>query len=162
MDIDCHSIQADVASRVGRQVEMKSPRGKNGTMLQFYPWRALSYPWREVHVEATPEKRMGQGFSVHLDFVEHYTEEKASAELRLARQMLVQEAEANLERASLIIGQEFSIDPRPKRHFVVEQNRVVAYGDWARDAKVAELIAHYITAFDPAVRAAASAGQRVI
>jgi hypothetical protein len=154
-DIDCESIVLDVEARVGYGVANTTLSRRNGYTLKFHAWQELPSPWSEVYVEATPEKRKGLGYSVHLDFVEGYTEAKASDDLRSARQRLVCALEAGRSRAALIIGQEFSIDPRAKRHFLVEQDQVVLYDEWGRDAKIAELIAHYITAFDPAIRTAA-------
>lgn len=153
--MDYEGIVSDIVSRIGDDVDARPVKGD---IVKVFPWRHLPSPWSKVHIEATPEKLKGDGYSVHLDFLEDYTEQRATAGMRSARERLIHELEARFDRASLIIGKEFQIDPRPKRHFLVEQEYVVLHDEWGRDAKIAELIAHYITAFTPAVVAASNSG----
>jgi hypothetical protein len=154
--IDYEGIVSDIGARIGRQVEAGPMEGDNGLIIKAFPWGHLPSPRSKVHVEATPEKEKGNGYSVHLDFLENYTDQRATPEQRLARERLIDELEARLDAASLIIGRAFNIDPRQKRHLIVEQEDVILCDEWGRDAKIAELIAHYITAFTPAVVAAAN------
>ena len=157
-NIDYDGIISDVENRLGQRMPSNLKNGYNGPMIRIYPWQDLPSPWKGIHVEATPEKLKGMGFSVHLDFIEHYYERSVSPEQRSKRQRIIHELEADCERALLIIGRKFRINPRKKQHFLVEQEDVVLYNEWGRDAKIAELLARYITAFNPAIHISANAG----
>ncbi|MCE5322401.1 hypothetical protein LLG46_03680 [bacterium] len=147
--INYEAVVSDIKSRTGLTITSKVVNGKNGPILKVFPWCDLTNKWKRVHVECTPEKQRGNGYSIHLDF---YIEGSITGSDAIIRNELLDVIEEEKLTALRIIGQPFELNPRPhKANVLVEQVNCVPFNAWARDAKIAELMAHYISAFTPAI-----------
>ena len=153
IEIESSAIFADVKCRVGRDMPTSVVNGRNGRIVKLFPWSDMPKPWSNLHVEATPDKRPQNGFSVHLDFYVDVIKPEHQANYNL----LLIEIERIRPSSLLVVGAPFTIHPRPRKaNVLVEQDNYIAQGDIYRDAKIAELLAHYAVAFDEAIRSAAA------
>lgn len=147
--MDCKAIVSDIELRTGHQIVPKVVQGRNGPILKVYPWLDLETKWKRLHVECTPERLRGNGYSVHLDF---YVDGSVIGSDATARSEMLHALKEEKPTALLVIGQPFDLNPRlNKAHILVEQVDCVPFNAWASDAKIAELMAHYVTAFAPTI-----------
>ncbi|MHB1001910.1 MAG: hypothetical protein ACYC27_21935 [Armatimonadota bacterium] len=140
---------------LGRNVESKIKEYDNGSIIKVFPWDTLQKPWNKMHIEATPEKKIGEGYSVHFDFYRLNPKDMTSYD-ESARQDFLDYLISIMPATKEIINEPFNIDPRKKMHFLVEQVDVIPYDTSNIEKRIANLMYQYTLAFDLAVRASAN------